>query len=133
MPPIIDIFFNLRTQQISSLWLDRQEIIVSGIPLAVENFMIRDPTLTANIVITPALRDPPEPRYITLADSTKIKEDPSQWWFLGSLHMYKDRKRWELRNTSSHVRFPGETEFIRYRWIAFRPHWGEFIEGELFE
>jgi len=48
----------------------------------------------------------------------------------------KEDERWRIHRllgSQTIVRLPGETEFADYRWIAFRPHWGEFIEGELVE
>jgi len=40
---------------------------------------------------------------------------------------------WELLTAGAPiaVKFPTETELTMYRSIRFKPHWGEFIEGEL--
>ena len=130
MPANINISFNLRTQQISFLALDRQEISVSDISLIVTNFFVHNPTVTADIMF---LFLPPD--YIVLADTTKIHFAPSPHGghrFLRHLHMFKDNERWVITGRTD-VRFPGRTEFIEYSEITFRSHWGEFIVGELFE
>jgi len=129
MPQSIHIAIN-HNQQISTLALDSQELIVSDVPLGVGNIELNSPRRTAGIVLNVGSG----PEYIFLADSTQIHIDPSRWSW-GGLFIYNDDDLWVLRNMHSAVpvRFPGETEFTEYRSITFRPDWGEFIEGVLVE
>jgi hypothetical protein len=72
---------------------------------------------------------------ITLNDGTEIRFVGSPFPFR-TLHMYnKTTNYWRIveRQGRISVTFYGETEPVRYKSITFRPHWGEFIEGELFE
>ena len=44
----------------------------------------------------------------------------------------KEDERWRIYTRHGRrtiVRLPSKTEFVEYREITFRPHWGEFIEG----
>ena len=127
MPPQIEIGFR-RWEHIVRLELFGQEVAVSGIYLSISSFFVDSPSQTADIAIT--VRSAPE--YITLTDFTEIYIDPTI--FLGGLDIYKDDELWVLSNRRSFLaRPPGETEFTRFRSITFRPNWGEFIGGELFE
>jgi len=128
MPSNAVISFDLRTQQLTFLALHWQETIVSGIPLIVNHFHVNDhPTVTADIMM---IFLPPD--YIVLADTTKVHFAPSPHGghqVSRRLHMFKDNERWVVTG-SIDVRLPGETEFVEFREITFRPHWGEFIQGE---
>ena len=134
MPPYITIGFTFRERDLQAsivlLRLFDQEIIVSDIPLGVNEVFVNHHRQTADIVM--GVNSGPE--YITLADITEIHIDPSRR-FLGGLYIYKDDALWVLRNAhfSVPVKRPGDTEFTRFRSITFRPNWGEFIEGELFD
>jgi len=112
-----------------SLRRDNPEIIVSGIPVRTDRIDFHPRGTTADIEVGLG----PSGGSITLADSTVI--DLTR--FFGLLRFFKDDEKWELviprRNDSFLVKLPNETEFADYRSITFRPHWGEFIEGELAE
>jgi hypothetical protein len=143
MPQNIQIIFN-DNQQIRTLilnpgtWQDAPEIIVSGISLRMDRIDF-NPSIqwvgmggggTADIVTNFLASG-----YVTLADGTQIylplRADgvPMDRVLL----IDKEDERWKIYTRTGRrttVRLPGETEFVDYRWIAFRPHWGEFIEGE---
>ena len=131
MPPNITFSFFFNPIRLSFLQLDGQEIVVSGVPLVVGGFDLTHLRNTVDIVME--ISSAPE-YIITLADSTQIYINEQSWGW-GGLRMYKDTGIWVLTEVFSGtpVRLPGETEFARYRSITFRPDWGEFIEGELFE
>ena len=128
MPQNVTIVFGHIGQQIETIFLNRQEIIVSGIPLEVSDFNINYPSGTADISMT--VRS--DPSYITLMDSTQIQIERS---FLGGLYMYKDTGIWEMTRPRHGILVKplNETEFIRYRSIRFGQDWGEFIGGVLWE
>jgi len=129
MPPNISLTFTAAPVRISLLVLDYQEIIISGIPSRVWHFNLEPRRSDADIVI-----DILAPEYIVLADTTQIHFVPSLigHQFMRGLSMYKKREIWMIDGRIA-VRHPGKEEFIEYRSITFRPDWGEFIEGELFE
>jgi len=130
IPPNVSIAFN-NSDEVSILILDGQEINASGIPLTVErisfHFSRRSADITLGVTRTPA--------YILLSDYTQLNVTGIQ----AILHIYKDDERWKLENPRGMgrsgflVRLPEGTEYTRYWSVTFRPNWGEFIEGELFE
>jgi len=127
MPREISIGFNAMAQQIQTLALN-QEIIVSGIPIEVGNFMVNHPRYTADISMDILMRLRSDPGYVTLTDSMQIRLDGGGW---GGFYMYKDTGIWEITSQRHGilVKPPSETEFIRYRSIRFGQDWGEFIGG----
>jgi len=129
MPPNISISF-ASNHQIATMDLQEQEILLSGIPLAVTRFHVIHPREIADITMTVGRT----PESIRLADYTQIYVDPARWLW-GGLRFYNDAGAWVLREVFNGfmVKRPGETDFIRYREITFRPHWGEFIEGVRWE
>jgi len=134
IPQNISLSFNMHSfnmrKQIGFLTLHNQEVMVTDIPLVVRNIDLYPPREIADIVI-----DFLPPDYIVLSDTTKIHFIPSPHGghrFLRGLYIYKGNERWVIRGRTD-VRLPGETEFVEYREITFRPHWGEFIRGELWE
>ena len=128
MPKDISISLNATTRQIQTLALNRQEIIVSGIPLEVSNFRINHPRYTADISMVILMSVRSDPGYVTLKDSTQIRLDGGGW---GGLYMYKDTGIWEITRQRHGILIkpPNETEFTRYRSIRFGQDWGEFIGG----
>jgi len=130
MPPHIGIGFLEQERRIILFRLYNQEIIVSGIPLGIERFFVNHQSETADI----SMDVDSTPEYITLADLTEIHIDPSRR-FWGGLDIYKNDELWRLINYhfGLPVKRPGETEFVRFSSITFRPDWGYFISGELFE
>jgi len=108
--------------------IDRQEIIVSGIPVMATRISLGSKEGWDIFIggggghITGAI--------ITLADSTQILSGERSY---RRLWIYQADERWRMLDTSYSilVKLPGEEEFTRYRAITFRPDWGEFIEGEL--
>jgi hypothetical protein len=73
--------------------------------------------------------------YVTLADGTLIyfplytDGEP----MFRTLLIDKEDERWRIYTVTpwnqTTLKMPGETEFVEYREITFRPHWGEFIGG----
>ena len=128
IPQDVSIAFTSRPSYgISVVALEsKQEVVVSGVPLFQNQIRLNDTKLAvADINISGfAFKED----LITLADSTRLSVDK----FYGGLLIDKNNNRWKLENDIL-VKLPGETEFTRYRSITFRPDWGEFIEGELFE
>ncbi|MCL2381005.1 MAG: hypothetical protein FWC64_05355 [Treponema sp.] len=132
IPPNVKIWFdsNQRISLLEIAFPDSalvryfQEIEVSGIPLMAGRINFARPGATADIEI-----DPLWPDYIELADATIIDFTPIA---APDLHIYKEDALWRISGRTA-VKSPGETEFTMYRSITFRPHWGEFIEGELVE
>jgi len=132
IPPNVSITFN-RFDRISiivmhgSRYNDTQEITVSGKRLYVSRFFLNYSEDLPDIGIT--IDGTPE--YITLTDDAIL--DLSELWGAG-LSIFKNDERWILGTNFGYVllKLPGE-EFTRYRSITFRPDWGEFIEGELWE
>jgi len=122
-----NIWIAFRGSRIALLALDGQEIIVSGIPFVVTNFSIKH--LRQNTDIEMIISGKPE--YVTLNDNTQVRFNPRGGH--GSLSIYNNEELWKLENQfyALEVTSPGETEFTRYKSITFKPHWGEFIEGEL--
>jgi hypothetical protein len=129
IPQHIRIILNPGTQQLSVLDLsfptrllqDFQELSVSGIPLRVGRIYLDSPrNPTADIRLGPIWPD-----YIELADTTVIGFPPIA---VPDLHIYKEDALWRIDDRTS-VKLPGQTEFVEYREITFRPHWGEFIGG----
>jgi len=131
MPPNATIGFWDSPTRISILALKDQEIIISGIPVNVFNFDLEPKRSDGDIVIDGGGGHIPG-TIITLADSAQILsgEQSSR-----SLHIYIADERWRMQDVfcSILVKLSGEEEFTRYRSITFRPDWGEFIEGELWE
>jgi len=105
-----------------------QEITVSGKRLHVSQFFLNHSEDLPDIGIT--IDGTPE--YITLADDAVL--DLSELWGAG-LSIFKNDERWILGTNFGYVllKLPGKAEFARYREITFKPDWGEFIEGELWE
>jgi len=134
IPSNAAIAFNVRTQQLTFLALEWQEIIVSGIPLTVNYFRVNysyvnNPLVDADIVIIGTRR--PLGFIITLADTTQIHRGEQS---AGRLNIYKASERWRLEDIYPlPVKLPGATEFTMYRTVTFKPNWGEFIEGEPWE
>ena len=133
IPPNVSITFGFRPNRVVILELDNQEIIVSGVPLNVSRFDMNPRRSTADIMINFLASG-----YVVLADSTQIYFELLQEGgrIIRGLYMYKDDEVWVIRQGHSNgvpIKSPGETEFTRYREITFRPHWGEFIEGVLWE
>ncbi|MCL2381805.1 MAG: hypothetical protein FWC64_09495 [Treponema sp.] len=134
IPPDVDIAFN-DLNRIFSIRMHgslraTQEVIVSGIPLDINELSINPRRSVADIEMVVRNRE----GSVTLADSTVIELMD----FPGALRFFKEDERWELeiarwRRTGFLVKLPGETEFAEYRSIRFRADWGEFIEGVLFE
>jgi len=130
MPQNISVAFRTSPNRISILLLYDQEIVVSGVPLVAYEFNLTHPRDTADIVVEFA---PPE--YVILADTTPIHFVPSRYTgrpFSRVLHIYNNDELWRIVGRTA-VRVLGETEFTEFRSITFRPDWGEFITGELFE
>ena len=127
IPPNIAVGF--RNSQISSLRLDRQEVVISGSTFIVGTIFINSPRDAADIVIEAGLLTLDQ--VITLADSTQIRRGERS---ARTLHMYREAKQWRIQDSFPFlVKLPGETEFIRYSSITFRPNWGEFIGGIRFD
>jgi len=135
IPKNITVAFDTRgdKQQITSLNILDQEIIFSGIPLNARIFFVNHGEYTTELFdgADRRLEIGYTPDYITLADSTQL----SLVRFAGRLFMYNVDGIWKMSTESSNlmVKLPGETEFTRYKSITFKPNWGEFIEGELWE
>jgi len=126
MPQNIRVAF--RHSRIALLALDRQEVIVSDIFLRIGNINLSPREQVAEIRMGVGF----VPEYVSLEDSTQLYLAR----FFGSLDIYKNDERWVLsgpRDSFLFVKLSGKTDFTRYRSITFRPNWGEFIEGELFE
>ena len=131
IPPSVDISFHSGRVSIimmHGLRFGHQEVTISGERLYVSRFLLHHSRDLPDIAIT--VEGTPE--YITLADYTVL--DLSQLSG-GGLSIFKNDERWRLRTNFGHVliKLPREAAFTRYRSITFRPDWGEFIEGELFE
>jgi len=128
IPQNVSIFIDANAQ---ILILDNydQEIILSGISLGIRVLDFIRHVNEADMLV----RFIP-PDHITLADHTQIYFPLGVIgnWFLRSLFIYKKDGLWVIRDLTA-VKRPSETEFTRYRSITFRPDWGEFIEGDLFE
>ena len=131
IPQNIHISFNLDRgiASISTINFIGQKIMLSGIPVNVDRFHLNHRS-GADIVMTVG----GVPEYIVLEDSTKIHVAPARWGW-GGLRIYNETRIWVLSEAfyGFLVKRPYETEFTRYRAITFRPDWGEFIEGELWE
>jgi len=135
MPRDISVHFNVRNWRnapISSMSLDRQEVIISDIPFIAES-----------IVIIAESRLADSPRYtedislevhsfgdITLADGTRISLGTTAEWFGGFLSIYEDEERWRLTRHLGVLRISRGGGFTEYRSVTFEPNWGAFIEGE---
>jgi len=129
LPREISIGFN-RFGQIRRLGLYNQEIIISGTPIVVyqidHNLMSNPNNLTfyGNIFSEDG---------IMLTDNTKKNVlFPIHWL----LFFHSETETWTLRAAFGRfflAKLPGETEFQRYTSITFGQHWGNFIEGVLFE
>jgi hypothetical protein len=136
IPENIGVDINV-TRGISTLWIHGQEIMVSGIPIVVNNkinfdaekFIYKSPAIgTADIDISSEFTQ----EYITLADSTQV--NVAEFW--GGLYIFKSDKKWVLfvpNSTPLLAKLPGESEFIRYSSITFGENWGGFISGEVWE
>ena len=132
LPREITIRIN-RDGHISPLALYHQEIIIFDIPL-ITNTIWLNPDFNLSDVVFSGLY-PPEK--ITLADFTQIyftMRIPRVNW---RLHFHNENETWEMlafaRGDYFFVKHPSETEFQRYTSITFGQHWGNFIEGVLFE
>ncbi|MCL2382543.1 MAG: hypothetical protein FWC64_13305 [Treponema sp.] len=135
IPPNVTVSFN-RFDRISLIQmhgsrLSRQEIIVSGIPVRASRITL-NPRGGGDMLIGGGGGHRTGVGIITLADSTQILSGDGS---LRTLLIFKAEERWEMQDRvySILVKLPGEAEFSRYRTITFRPDWGEFIEGELWE
>jgi len=121
IPQYVQIIIN-GGGQLAHLRLYDREVILSDVLLRVNNFNFNHST--ADI----AMGGGPVSAYIALMDSTQIRfgERASR-----SLFIYREDERWRLRDAhfGFQVKLSDETEFVEYREITFRPHWGEFIEG----
>ncbi|MCL2601451.1 MAG: hypothetical protein FWD91_01410 [Treponema sp.] len=129
MPEHIEVKFN--HSQITTIDLHNQAIHIYGVPVRASRINIRspvhyDPAHSLAYAEVTFLQ-----RHITLADSTELNLITA-----ANLIIYKDEQRWVLRtppersSESFSVKQAGETEFVKYRSITFKPNWGEFIEGE---
>ena len=107
------------------------EMILSGIPLFIEDIELRMPgnriihrrARRSDMYIP--LRQPPE--FIVLADSTIIQTNNR------TLFLYKNDERWLLTDSSVgtiDITFPNEYQPVRYAFIEFGRDWGGFIDGE---
>jgi len=126
----LNISISFYSNMVSILRLYFKEIIVSGVPLVVDTFDMNPPRSAADILMSFL-----GPEHIILTDATQIHLVPSTVTgqrFIRGLYIYKDDEQWGIVGQTA-VKLPGETDFTRYRSITFRPDWGEFIEGELFE
>jgi hypothetical protein len=140
IPQHVEITFRSFTQQLARLeiapeLLGRyfQELILSSVPLNVGRITFEPPRSAADIMIHFIASE-----YVTLADTTQIYFDRLQNGLpmLRVLYMYKEDERWVITAAGAgmtSVRRLVETEFTKYRSITFRPDWGEFIEGVLWE
>jgi len=133
IPQNVFLGFNVVNREIASLGLRDQEIAISEIPLTARSIFISPHRYIADISFLFLTSG-----YVTLTDNTQIYFIPLQHGgpMLRRLNMYKDDEIWRITAAGTgrtSVKRPYETEFTEYRSITFRPHWGEFIEGELFE
>jgi len=140
IPQHIRIILNPGTQQLARLEIAPglsgryfQALTLSGVPLNVGRITFEYPRSAADIMIHFIASE-----YVTLADTTQIYFDrlPNGIERLRRLYIYKEDERWVVTVAGSgmtSVRRPVETEFTMYRSITFRPDWGEFIEGILWE
>jgi len=115
-----------------------QETVISGVPVGIDRFDLnnprRRPGADEDIRIGFLASG-----YVSLADGVQIyfpQMPHGGGRMIRALYMHKDDERWvitQLHSDGFPVRLSEETEFTRYRSITFRPDWGEFIEGVLFE
>jgi len=129
LPREILIRFN-RFGQFGILDLNNQEIIVACTPIVVNRIHhnhIDNPnnlTFYGNIF--------PEDGII-LTDNTEINVPFPIHWLL---FFHSETETWTLRAAFGRfflAKLPGESEFQRFTSITFGQHWGEFIEGIIFE
>ena len=129
MPEHLSVWFN--RSQITYFDPKYQDMSIYGVPVRTGRIHINSPRNNADILFYDGISFLQE--QIKLADSAEINVTSAM------LSIYKDEQRWVLeapsnwRSSSLFVKQVGETEFTRYSSITFRPDWGEFIEGELFE
>ena len=116
-----------RNHQISTLNIDDQEIILSGVAVNIRLLQVNHHS-GADIVLNGVI---PVLGYVTLTDNTQVRPVSSSR-YLGMISIFSDAGLWMLNYGISGflVRKPGDNEFVRFRSITFRQNWGEFIEGE---
>ena len=134
MPRDFTIRYN-RYGYFGTFTLYEQQIIIYGIPFRVDLIFHTHMDNPNNLSFTGHIL--PESSII-LTDTTQISFMPFP--ILKELFFISETKTWILRvvprNVSRHyflVKHPSETEFQRYTSITFGQHWGNFIEGVLFE
>ena len=122
-----------RYGQFGLLFLYHQEIVISGVPLVVDNIFFNRRDNPNNLTIVGNARAGND-IILSLTDTTQISfmTIPIIW----TLYFHSETEAWSLR--AAHRRFfmvklPGETEFRCYTSITFGQHWGDFIEGIPFE
>jgi len=129
MPKNIRVSFSFNPIELSLLRLDGQEVTFSGISMVVRDFDLTPSRSTADVSMEFSASG-----QLTLTGGTEIYFSPRREGgrMLRLLEIYRNDKLWRIVGRTA-VRVLGETEFTEFRSITFRPDWGEFITGELFE
>ena len=122
-----------RYGQFGFLFLDHQEVVISGVPLVVNHIRFNSRDNPNNLTFT-GWTHLCNDIILILLDETQIsfKELAIIW----VMYFHNESETWSIRAAHRDyflVKLPGETEFRRYTSITFGQHWGDFIEGIPFE